>query len=41
MLEVIGARHLPLYSHELLVLTDEELKQFVERTAQEGHEELT
>ena len=40
MLEVIGAQHLPLYPHEWeLVLTDEELKRFVEH-AQEGHEEL-
>jgi hypothetical protein len=40
MLEVVGAQHLPLYPHEWeLVLTDEELKRFVEH-AQEGHEEL-
>ncbi len=39
MLEVIGAQHLPLYPHEWeLVLTDEELKRFLER-AQEGREE--
>ena len=40
MLEVVGTQHLPLYPHEWeLVLTDEELKRFVEH-AQEGHEEL-
>ncbi len=40
MLEVVGAQHLPLYPREWeLVLTDEELKRFVER-AKEGHEEL-
>jgi hypothetical protein len=40
MLEVVGAQHLPLYPREWeLVLTDEELKRFVER-AQDGHEEL-
>jgi hypothetical protein len=40
MLEVVGAQHLPLYPREWeLVLTDEELKRFVER-AQEDHEEV-
>jgi hypothetical protein len=40
MLEVVGAQHLPLYPHEWeLVLTDEELKRFVER-ARESREDL-